>query len=108
MGEVRLSYSILQPLVVDASRVRLSFLGVEPLVAGFPSARLSFIGVEPLIGGFPQLRLSFIGAQVLQPVEEEIIVPTSSFPGFGNSTTNPPFLRGLTRLTPLYRDSPSR
>lgn len=89
MGEVRLSYSILQPLVVDASQVRLSFIGVEPLIAGFPTARLSFIGVEPLIGGFPQLRLSFVGIQVLQPIEEERPVTTSTFPGFGNSTTDP-------------------
>ena len=89
MGEIRLSYSVVQPATGGYSSVRLTLTYVEALSAGYPQARLSGMFLEPLVGGYPQLRGSFVGIQALFPVEEERPVSTDPFPGFGNSSTNP-------------------
>lgn len=86
---VRLSFKVVQPLVIPASSVRLTFFILEPLTGGFSSPRLSAVFSEPLVGGFSRLELSFVGVQALTPVEEDRPVSTTPFPGFGNSASNP-------------------
>lgn len=113
MPDVRLSYTVLQPLVVSASRVRLTFITIEPLTGGSASIRNPLILAEPLTGGFSQTRLTLMGLQALMPIEEERPVSTTPFPGFGNSTTNPaipqaadPFNSPLPGLTIEVRKTP--
>lgn len=89
MSNIRLTFTILQPVTAPVSSVRINLVVVEPLTDGFSATRLNLLVAEPLVGGFSQLRLSSMGVQALFPVQEARPVSEYPFPGFGNSPTDP-------------------
>lgn len=89
MSEIRLSYSVNQPLTGGYSSIRLSLTFAQPLADGYSSIRLSNLVPQPLTDGYSKIRASLIMCQALFPVAEELPVSTTPFPGFGNSTTDP-------------------
>lgn len=95
MPDVRINYSILQPLTGGYSRVAINFTIVQPLVSGFPEIYTNYQAAQPLLDGYPNLRNNFIIAQALFPVYPEPPMSEQPFPGFGNSTINPGVPAGL-------------
>lgn len=89
MSNIRVTYSILQPVNAGYSSVRLSFAFAEGLIDGYSAIRLNNILVEPLIDGYSKVRANYQIIQALFPHFEEPPMPTTPFPGFGNSTSNP-------------------
>lgn len=89
MSNIRVTYTILQPVTVGLSSIRLSFAFAQSVIDGYSAIRLSNILVEPLIDGYSKVRANYQIVQALFPHFEEPPMPTTPFPGFGNSATNP-------------------
>lgn len=89
MSEIRLNWTIQQPLVQGYSSVRLNLTFVQPLVEGYSKIRSNLQLTQPLIGGYSKIRLNEIFCQALFNVPPELPMSTTPFPGFGNSTTTP-------------------
>lgn len=106
MSEIRLTYTLAQPVVAGYSSVRINLTYVQPLTAGYSTVRVNDFVPQPLTGGYSKIRLTEIIVQALYPVPEDPKVSTIPFPGFGNSAITPslpaakdPFNSSLPGLT---------
>lgn len=89
MTEIRLSYSLTQPLTGGYSSIRMNLTLVQAAVDGYSKVRLNNLIPQPLTDGYSQIRCAAYLCQALFPVAEELPVSTNPFPGFGNSTSDP-------------------
>lgn len=89
MSEVRLSWQFAQPVSAGYANVRLTVTFAEAAIDGYPNVRLSSTYVEAAHDGYPNIRASLIWVEALFPVTEEPAMPTTPFPGFGNSVADP-------------------
>lgn len=89
MSEIRLNWTIQQPVIAGYSSVRLNLTFAQPLNGGYSVIRSNYQQAQPLVGGYSTIRVCEIFCQALFPVQPELPMSTTPFPGFGNSTTTP-------------------
>lgn len=102
MSNIRLTYTILQPVTAGQPSVRVSFMLAETLIDGYSDVRSSFFLAESLVDGYSVVRSNLFYVQALTPVQEVPEMVTLTFPGFGNSASNPSIPAALDPFnTPL-------
>lgn len=89
MSEFRSPYVSSDFLSSGLPNARFPGVFSEPLSGGIPNVRVNYIFSEPLSGGIPNVRVNLILIESLMPIPPEEHMSTLSFPGFGNSPTNP-------------------
>lgn len=89
MPEIRIGYSLLQPVTAGYSSIRISFNFNQSLIDGYSLIRDSFQMNQPLIDGYSVIRNNFQMVQALYPVLPEPPMSELPFPGFGNSPSDP-------------------
>lgn len=89
MSQVRTPLILGEPLTGGYPNVRVTITFAEPLTGGYPNVRAPLILGEPLTGGYPTVRVPLFFVDALFPVEPEPVMTTDTFPGFGNSQSDP-------------------
>lgn len=88
MANLRVNYVFGEPLTGGDPSLRVDYVFAEPYTGGSPNLDVNYIFAEPYTRGYPLLRVNYIVVEMLCPVDPEEVIVTTSFPGFGNSSTN--------------------
>lgn len=106
MSEVRVPWGSSDFLAGGNPSVRVNYGLSSPLSGGIPNVRVNYVMSSPLSGGIPNVRTNMVLIETLMSLPPEEQMSTESFPGFGNSISNPsvpaganPFNTALPGLT---------